>query len=133
MCAEKVEMRLSERAMAFKPSCVFSAAADLIEPRDHWTQGALARDDNGIDTEFGDQPGEAVCWCAVGAIYQVLPGIKDSERRKFRELAEQLLGLTTTKSGLFPLAAWSDAPERNQADVVAALRRASELAAEVGQ
>lgn len=49
---------------------VLVAARDLIVKRENWTQGAYARDRLGDRTN--SEGGEAVCWCAVGAIRRAI-------------------------------------------------------------
>ena len=45
---------------------IIREARDLISDESRWTQGALARNISGEPTiSFG---GEAVCWCALGAL-----------------------------------------------------------------
>lgn len=95
---------------------VLSKAADLLEPEGAFTKGAYARDIFNADVDE-DAP-DAVCWCAIGALWLTSPTGKTTQeaRRYLLEVTGQ--GIT----------AWNDAPERTQAEVVAALREASKRA-----
>lgn len=94
---------------------ILSAAADLLEKPGAWTQGALYRDTAGEPIgSFGDR--EAVCYCAEGAIAAVIG------RYDWFHPAYASLG------GVGELSNWNDHPGRTQAEVVAALRQAAELA-----
>lgn len=104
---------------------ILFAAADLIEPEGKWTQGCSARNAEG-NSASATRP-DAVCWCAVGAIWCAA----ESHTSKLADAAtdelEQVLG------GLIAVGKWNDAPERTQAEVVAKLREAAEKAREQGQ
>lgn len=102
-----------------KPSEILAKAADLIAPEGAWTQGSYALSANG-DTAPPEDP-EAVCWCASGAILRVAPS-EDAARVARRIVMET--------NQLFSLGQWNDRPSRTQAEVVAALRKASDLARE---
>ena len=45
-------------------------ARELIADRNHWTQGASARDDRGAPVPYTDP--DAMCWCSMGAIGKVV-------------------------------------------------------------
>lgn len=115
---------------ATKPSEVLSAAADLIEPEGAWTQGEFGRRADGSYTMLPSLR-EAVCFCAEGAIGRAA-GIRD-----IAELgaSEALIFMERFVSPGTPWAVsgWNDAPDRTQAEVVAALRAAAELAKAEGQ
>lgn len=51
---------------------ILIAARALITPPDKWTQGEIARDDEGNATSPTAM--DAVCWCAQGAIAKVAGG-----------------------------------------------------------
>lgn len=92
---------------------VLERAADLIEPEGRWVKGELAK----------YNPDGFVCGCAMGAILDV-PSDAIWDALAFIEA-----GLPQTRpGGLRPIAAWNDAPERTQAEVVAKLREAAQLA-----
>ncbi|GGB14780.1 hypothetical protein GCM10011380_00230 [Sphingomonas metalli] len=100
---------------------VLDAAADLLTPEGAWTQDTVYRDRYG--NPAGDTRGPAVCWCAVGAICEVNIGYA----MKACEAAE--VGLPVTAPGaLRPLSAWNDDRARTQAEVIAKLREAAQLA-----
>lgn len=106
-----------------KPSEVLSMAADLIEPRGAWTQGYYARDEGGEQVE-AEEP-KAICWCAIGAMAHAIG----------REIAtfdpvSRAEGYLIDAIGYHSIITWNDAPERTQADVVTAFRKAAELARE---
>lgn len=98
-------------ASSLKPSEVLAKAADLIEPKGAWLQrqcvGAKRKRPCGYD--------DATCFCLKANILYA-PAWRMVERAV----------------GPSPIV-WNDAPERTQAEVVAALRKASALAAEAGQ
>lgn len=108
------------------PSEVFANAANLIEPEGAWCQGPICITEDGLHHD--DIREGAVCWCAIGAIVQQIPGLSVVEQREYSALAENLLDLSQFDGKCYPLGNWNDAPERAQAEVVAALRKASELA-----
>lgn len=95
---------------------ILNKAADLIEPEGAWTQGTWARTANGSDDAA---IGEDVCWCAYGAIRRASEFVNDLSDECV-EKVRQLVGDVIT---------WNDAPERTQAEVVAALRAAAQKAA----
>ena len=67
----------------------------------------------------------AVCWCALGALHRVAQITKSSPITARVKLSEVIGGNH--------VANWNDAQTRTQAEVVAALRKASELAKAEGQ
>jgi rhodanese-related sulfurtransferase len=79
-----------------------------------WTQEAYSRSDDGRDALFSDA--EAVCWCAVGAMAEV--GLASLCEMYFRRVIDWPGGIIS----------WNDAPERTQAEVLAAFDKAIELA-----
>lgn len=105
---------------ALKPSEVLAKAADLIEPEGAWTQREYARDSNGAYTTSRDP--RAVCWCALGAIIRASDGMSGSSTQFTSKIIDGR-----------GIGAWNDDLCRTQAEVVAALRKASALAAEAGQ
>lgn len=94
---------------------VLSAAAALIEPDGCWTQGAASRDASG---GMGAAANKAVCWCLFGAISRVA-GVRTWLETDAFEAVRQVVG-----DAFIP---WNDAPDRKQAEVVAALRKAADL------
>jgi len=98
---------------------ILTAAADLIEPEGRWTTGAFARTVKG--RVIGSSEAPATCWCAVGAVYR--SAYPHGSYRVYRAL--ELLSDTV---GCYHIGGWNDAPERTQAEVVAALRAAAEKA-----
>lgn len=105
-----------------KPSEILAKAADLIEPEGAWTQGALARTAN--DNVIGPLCDPAVCWCANGSLLR--SGASDF----VFQTAEYRFMQAATGVGEGFISDWNDAPDRTQAEVVAALRRAADLARE---
>lgn len=96
------------------------AAADLIEGEGRWTQGYTARNEYGQPVSNGHM--EAVCWCAIGALRRV------SGEENLENIVAVKLGLNCSPIGKpHPLAAFNDAENRSQSEVVSALRRAAEL------
>lgn len=49
---------------------VFNEALDLIRDPKRWTQGAMARDHDGLSLAAGDDTA-SVCWCSEGAVEHV--------------------------------------------------------------
>lgn len=94
---------------------ILSKAADLIEPEGAWTQGSAARDANGH--EIDPQSREAACWCVYGALDRVAG-----------DRFQRGIGFIEEATGQVLISVWNDAPERTQAEVVAKLREAAELA-----
>lgn len=100
------------------PAEVLRKAADLIEPEGAWTQGHGARDEDGAPITSSSEA--AVCWCAFGAIWHAQGRMIIGETP-----AEAALGKVI---GGARIDDWNDAPGRTQAEVVAALRKAADLA-----
>ncbi|TKD50193.1 DUF6197 family protein [Sphingomonas baiyangensis] len=97
---------------------VLEAAAKLIEPEGAWTQGSLARDENGRMVLPRDA--DACCWCASGAIMHYGGDAPNDAWSNF----------SATIGGVIPH--WNDHQGRTQAEVVAKLREAAALAREQG-
>ena len=91
-------------------------ARELVERG--WCQGWFARDADGVEVSFASQ--SACRFCAIGAIRRVAD-IPDGNNG---------IGLLFRAGGLtaLDLAAWNDAPERTQADVLALYDAAIALA-----
>jgi hypothetical protein len=110
---------------------ILRAAADLIEPEGAWTQGAFSRNADGttdIDEAVASNP---VCWCALGALAKA-SGVDPLDPRAFVLPAPQIAAypiLRRLVGGDFVF--WNDAPKRTQAEVVAKLREAADLAEQV--
>lgn len=107
------------------PSQVLDAAADLIEPEGAWTQGAYGRDGYGVGLDERELS-EAKCFCVSGAIIRVGDG-NELWRACLRNF-EAAVG-----DGFRSFIQWNDAPERTQAEVVSALRKAADIARSEGQ
>lgn len=108
-----------------KPSEILDAAAALIEPRGAWLQGRLsARPDGGIARAYGPDC-DATCWCAEGAIAHEVGSYITEDYRRAEAWLVKLIG--------YGVATWNDRPGRTQADVVATLREAANLARIEGQ
>lgn len=89
---------------------ILDAAAALIEPEGMWGQGVS-----------GGCRGQH---CADTAIYRVANDLTLGERDDVRRFFAKLIGGDTH----WDTFRWNDAPERTQAEVVAKLREAAELA-----
>lgn len=89
-----------------------------------WTQGAHARntDSKPVDPE---DPG-ACCWCLTGSLHPVPEGAKPVVVRLLRQAIER----TDPASSERVLTEWNDAAVRQPEEVVAAIRRAKQLAEE---
>lgn len=111
-----------------KPSEILEAAALKIEPEGAWTQGHFALDAEGKDLPYGeyDDPSRvAVCHCINGAIYAVSGHFSD--HYGIADFVRQATGWDSWLPG------WNDDPDRTQAEVVSALRKAAALAREAGR
>lgn len=98
---------------------VFEAAADLIEPEGAWTQGRYAATANGNGAPYDSSI--AICWCAEGAILRVA-------RASHHTPVSSLYDFVRRATGQDSLARWNDDPNRQQSEVVSALRKAAALA-----
>ena len=103
---------------------VLDRAADLIKPEGAWTRGAYARDEHNdsIDTLHPD----AKCFCAMGAVYRAAGAsslYKTGRIDVVNDVRKHLITVVGTT-----MASFNDAPERTQAEVVAALRSAAAAA-----
>lgn len=108
-----------------KPSEVLAKAADLIEPEGRWTRGALARNERRRDVK--QKWHLATCFCASGAI-----GAVANDDAQWTEAFGYLSAVTLRLSG-DDVITWNDDLARTQAEVVKALRDASELAKAEGK
>lgn len=95
---------------------VLLSAADLLEQPGAWTQNMLSATKRGY--AIGAMEDNAACWCAMGAIFREARGAGDLTRPAYDALADVI--------GHGHIPSWNDAPERTQAEVVAALRAAAE-------
>jgi len=95
-----------------------------------WTQGADARDLYGDECSPNEE--EAECYCANGAICRAFYAASFTDRREQIHIAEGLLNTAIGQEPGGPLhwpyIDWNDAPERTQAEVLAAFDRAIEIA-----
>ncbi len=107
---------------------ILDAAADLIEPEGRWTQEKYARSEDGR----GSPLDAGICFCVVGAIAAVM-GVEawQAETSEPVSVLAQTLGFTDEDPGA-DVECWNDAPDRTQAEVVAALRKAAQLAKATG-
>lgn len=102
---------------ALSVSEVLSRAADLLEKPGAWTQGCYARDEGGKPTDmWGDDP---VCFCVSASIQKVEGRHRSSAWNRFDGY--------TRRRGFRHMADFNDHPGRTQAEVVSALRAASEV------
>jgi hypothetical protein len=118
---------------AVTPAEVLRAAADLIEPEGKWVQGALAGDEQGRPLRAAVTGADfcGFCWCAWGSLDMATWNAAVKDQRdgawKARDGARVALHSYLGRD----VAAWNDAPERTQAEVVAALRAAADRAEQV--
>lgn len=123
---------------------ILRAAADLIEPEGAWTQGAGSRNAEGQDRqELRDSeydPGEATCWCIGGAVVEAFERANAQDEHDdwepalaplFKPLCKALGKTSEDPYADSPWVYFNDAPDRTQAEVVAKLREAADLAEEV--
>lgn len=104
---------------ALLPSEVLSAAADLIEKPGAWLQDGLAHDAGGLAAKVTSDT--AVCFCAEGAIARFVGDYCTTRYFDVENWLVRVIGKPIPCD-------WNDDPERTQAEVVTALRKASELA-----
>jgi hypothetical protein len=95
---------------------VLLAAADRLEKPGAWIQGAFARDASGFIASYNSPM--AVSWCAIGALKLGCGSVS------FVEVAVLLTRVIRGRQ----IRKWNDAECRTQAEVVAALRKAAEIA-----
>lgn len=109
--------------MSAATAVVLDRAAALCERG--WTQGTAARYDDGSPAEcYRDN--DAVCWCAIGAISRASYETEGEARVLYNASELALIEWSVSAvSGYNSITAWNDAPERTQAEVVAALREAA--------
>lgn len=108
---------------------VLDKAADLIEPEGAWTQRGYAKTLSGEECDTTDP--EAVCFCMNGAIAAEL-GLSGGKAESFMK-HNHLNIYDRLRGGEWSPIRWNDAPERTQAEVVAALREAAAKARESAQ
>ncbi len=103
---------------------VLDGAADLLTPEGKWTQGAFARDENGVEIEtFRDE--NPTCFCLFGAVAYVA-GAEPEEYREPDFILREVIGVGSASA----VADWNDTSGRTQAEVIAKLREAATLARE---
>ncbi len=95
---------------------ILDRAADLIEPPGAWTRKELARDARGRAVDVNAPT--AVSWCCSGAVAYQCGGFGNARAMRAIDALERLTG--------HRLSRWNDAPQRTQAKVVAALRKAAQ-------
>lgn len=100
---------------------VLLKAADRIEPEGRWHRGYFAADAEGRNADFGSR--SAAAWCAWGAISRE---VEEAAGDVFLEVAA--LELLESFTGGESIGSWND--HGTQAEVVAALRKAADLALE---
>ena len=112
------------------PADILNAAADLLEKPGAWTQGTEARDQDGRSLVWGTDE-RAKCWCVVGAL-EWASGRGRAATERAKALYAQSTGIMMECLGA-AIPDWNDAPDRTQAEVVAALRKAATLSGEPSQ
>jgi hypothetical protein len=87
-----------------------------------WTQGHYARTATGdpVASMLGRQVGDAVCWCAEGALLAVNHGVFPYKARTEIKRVIGQLGLV----GPDAIVRWNDAKDRTQAEVLDVFDRA---------
>ena len=87
---------------------IYREAADLVEKG--WTQGALARDQYGVEVPC-DSP-TAVCWCLSGAL----------DLASWEVRVNHWMKLTSYFKLYEAISVWNDRPDRTQEEVVKLLK-----------
>lgn len=120
---------------ALKPSEVLSKAADLIEPKGAWTQGSFGRTARGDLVHYAHA--NPVCFCARGALGMASEarGLSDGFPPAELYLHLAITGKKTERreQAGAEVVSFNDDPKRTQPEVVAALRKAADLAKAEGQ
>lgn len=111
---------------------ILDRAADLIEPEGAWTQGALARDEAGLEALDPEDP-DACCWCVAGAIQHVAGGGWPDSVFDLYHAARRSVLVAVGMDENDRIAIWNDARHRTQAEVVAALRQAAAAERALGE
>lgn len=112
---------------------VLETAQNLLSRPGAWTQGALARDAQGV--EVGTHAPEACCWCATGAVIASMEGYDAGDHDdvwEFEIAVEYLneaLGFRCQTDDLLT-EEWNDDLERTHEDVLQMFDRAIKLAQE---
>lgn len=104
------------------PREVLLKAAVLVERG--WCRGEMARDARG--NKVSPISDAAVCWCALGAAKSAADGRIHPYTHARDALHAHLFSQPDSGDGPDPVTVWNDAPDRTQAEVVAALRAAAE-------
>jgi hypothetical protein len=117
----------AEPSAALLPSEVLEQAAALIEPEGAWTQGEYGRDSQGFSVPNWDP--RCVCRCASGAIWSAA----GEQTPAYDSAARDQAHLYLRRSLGHGITIWNDDGRRTQPEVVAALRKAAELARSEGQ
>lgn len=100
---------------------ILLSAAFALTPKEHWTQGAGARDADGRSLDQDDYP-DAQCWCVEGALYAAMLELRPSSYSHYFDAFRafsKTVGRTAHE--------WNDARKRTHAEVLDALYRAAEL------
>jgi hypothetical protein len=108
-----------------KASEVLRAVAEILEPADAWGQGGFWRDADG--TVCWVKPESIKCRCLAGGIAEAsgLSRFGDDSHFDALNFVERVIGCASV-----PI--WNDDPARTQPQVVAALRKAADLAESEG-
>lgn len=114
-----------------KVADILRRAAELIEPEGAWTQKAFSRNaDGSVDKDGEDDEPDGiaespVCWCALGAIATAAGHDLFGRGYPLAGLVKEVeLGLRQVVNRDIPT--WNDEPDRQQDEVVAALREAAQ-------
>lgn len=112
-----------------KPSEILHAAGDLLEQPGAWIQHSSARTAHRVNTVPFYK--DAVCWCALGALSKVTDGwshenLQGTDPCFIVEFLEKVVNVNYIPS-------WNDRLGQTQEEVVAAFRKAEQLALEAGQ
>jgi hypothetical protein len=105
-------------------SSVLRAAAQKIEPRRGWTRGWFARDAHRGGIFYANE--RAVCFCMLGAIKRsALEAVGPDGVFGLTNLAVDAVEAVI---GHVDITVWNDDPKRRKRQVLAALRKAADLA-----
>lgn len=86
-----------------------------------WAQRVMARDKNGGNTEYMDS--DAASFCVLGAIWRARGDLELEPKQLIPTLWR-----VTAQMGITSISKWNDDPIRTQAEVLALVDRAIEIA-----
>ena len=93
----------------------------LLNKKDHWTQGAYARDEHGEIVRPSDS--NAVCWCVLGGLMRCYPD--RLERDKIEKKLREIINDNSKPYRYMGIVSWQDYPTRTFEEVCELLEKAN--------